>query len=112
MLSVRDRLNAGEFKNTVPYPTRAEKPRLKNDANANEVREYADKLEIFENRERAYNDARLAFNKGEMEALAADYELIGHPKRNRIWAMAWENGHSGGHSDVIYWYDELAELVL
>lgn len=30
----------------------------------------------------------------------------------RLYAAAWEHGHSSGYHDVAYWYGELAEVVL
>lgn len=46
--------------------------------------------------------------KAELEAA---YEMADHPKRDRIFEMAWERGHSCGWSEIENEYLELAELV-
>jgi hypothetical protein len=35
-----------------------------------------------------------------------------HPKVNQAWAFAWDHGHSSGLSDVAYWLQEAADLLL
>ena len=37
--------------------------------------------------------------------------LVGHPKADRLYAQAYEMGHSGGLSEILYYYDELSELL-
>ena len=34
-----------------------------------------------------------------------------HPKRDKLFEMAWSRGHAGGLHDVYYNYVELLELV-
>lgn len=37
--------------------------------------------------------------------------VVNHPKRDLLWAKAWEHGHSAGLSEVEIWYDDLVELL-
>ena len=39
------------------------------------------------------------------------YSLQNHPKRNDLFTMAWERGHSSGINEVISEYDDLADLL-
>ena len=43
--------------------------------------------------------------------LAKEHGLENHPKRDKLWSMAWEYGHSSGFYEVEQWYNELAELL-
>ncbi len=45
------------------------------------------------------------------EDLESEYGLSEHPKRNVLWHLAWEHGHSSGLWNVYSWYDELSELL-
>lgn len=37
--------------------------------------------------------------------------LAGHPKADKVWAYAWEEGHSSGYHSVLQVLEEVAELV-
>lgn len=44
---------------------------------------------------------------------ALQYVGLGdHPKAEKAYAMAWDYGHSAGHSEVMNYLVDLAELVL
>lgn len=43
--------------------------------------------------------------------LESDYSLSSHPKRDALWTIAWEEGHSSGYHEVVNWYEKLAELL-
>jgi hypothetical protein len=34
-----------------------------------------------------------------------------NPKVGMLFSLAWEHGHAGGLSDVVNWFEELAELI-
>jgi hypothetical protein len=36
--------------------------------------------------------------------------LLDHPKADKIFNFAWEQGHSLGYSEVYYWLEDIAEL--
>lgn len=117
-MTVYDRVQAGEFENRVPYPSRPTKPRLKNGASADEIRRYADDVELFELLSANYGAARSLYRQGQADAevrfeaaLAEEYGLLDHPKRAKIYSLAWEYGHSSGLGEVALHYDSFAELV-
>jgi len=45
------------------------------------------------------------------EDLAKEYGVVGNPKEEKLFRMAWEYGHSSGLREVEMYYEELAELV-
>jgi hypothetical protein len=34
-----------------------------------------------------------------------------HPKWGVLWNLAWEHGHSAGITEVVYYFEEFAELI-
>lgn len=45
-------------------------------------------------------------------ALEEEYGLQNHPKKDRIWRKAWDDGHSGGWTDILNIYNELFDLII
>ena len=43
--------------------------------------------------------------------LAIKYHLLDHPKRDLLFAKAWDLGHGRGDSEVEFYYSELIDLV-
>jgi hypothetical protein len=43
--------------------------------------------------------------------LEAKYGLTGHPKADKLYALAWDMGHSAGYSEVEIYYDDMADLL-
>lgn len=65
---------------------------------AREEREFRQAVELGE---------RMAFK----ERLEKEHGLENHPKKDRLWALAWEYGHSAGNSEVEMHYGEFADLL-
>lgn len=42
----------------------------------------------------------------------ADVGLTAHPKADKAFGFAWEHGHANGLSEVHYWLQEMADLLL
>jgi len=53
------------------------------------------------------NSDRLRFRT----ALETDEGMVGHPKAQRLWDLAWCYGHAEGWSEVRFWYLELVTLI-
>lgn len=54
-------------------------------------------------------EARLvALFKADLEA---EHGIVGNPKADRLFEIAWEHGHSSGYGEVLLHYEELVELV-
>ena len=43
--------------------------------------------------------------------LAAACGVADHPKRAKLWSLAWEHGHACGLSDVVAYYTDFVELI-
>ncbi len=93
-------------------------PKPDRNAKAKEYREYADKLDKFDKdmeefnrmiaeRKRKFHELEDAFKKDALEELG----LSNHPHADRIYAFAWENGHSSGLQEVWSCLQELKNLL-
>lgn len=40
-----------------------------------------------------------------------EFGLTQHPKRNKLWELAYEYGHGNGLTEIYHHYSELAELI-
>lgn len=85
-MDVQQKINAGAYKNDVPYT----------------------------------KDTRAEYSKREAELLAqfwgdveAEYREPWHRQAqwDRMTAFAWDHGHASGLNDVLYWMNELVELI-
>ncbi len=45
------------------------------------------------------------------QELARGYGLENHPKEPKLWALAWEHGHSAGYGEVRGYYHDFSELL-
>ena len=120
--SVRQKLNDGHYKNKLEYPRDPKAPavfrksasELTDDeiANLKTVRKEYDDAVV------AARQARIDYNREDnrlIELLQRDLEvehgLTNNPKRGKLWSKAWDHGHSSGLSEVVCWYEDLAELI-
>lgn len=121
-MNVYDRARAGEYEPTLEYPTRPKEPAVLRKA----VKELSDdELQAAIEEREAYRAAldaniaaRAAYNSEENRLhaqfradLEVEYEVVGHPKADKLFAMAWEEGHSSGFAEVALRYDELVGLI-
>jgi len=45
------------------------------------------------------------------EALEEHFGVTENPKKNMLYSVAWEIGHSAGFHEVEYFYDILVDLI-
>lgn len=83
-------MNFDQYKSTLPFATRKENAEV-NEAYYTEMRRLEDQFKVD---------------------LLADLGLTGHPKADKVYALAWQRGHSSGYSEVYNEAIDLAELVL
>jgi hypothetical protein len=90
---MEERIAAGEFEHKCPYP-----PQLLKDTTEwkAQVKEYSEEA------------AKLVINF--RAALERVYPVSGE-KADMLWNKAWEQGHANGWSEILWWYDDLYELV-
>lgn len=118
--TINEKISLGEYKSKLEYPAKVNKPQMPGfNQTAAVAREYADKLEAWENNAEEIKRLQAAFradqNHLEQVVFKADleaaYDLTDHPRKEKVWAKAWEHGHGNGLSEVLYWYDEFAEVL-
>lgn len=68
--------------------------------------------------EGAYKNARSAFNIDQQKLIAEfqsdleeEFMVVGNPKADKLFGLAWQNGHASGFSDVYNQYDDMVELI-
>lgn len=112
-------LNFDDYKVKAPYPNRPSKPTISHSATAADARRYADDMDKWEADKAAYDDVLKAWRAEDARMTAKFREdalkavgLWGHPKADKIYAFAWEHGHSSGLSEVANWLDDLADLFV
>jgi RNase adaptor protein for sRNA GlmZ degradation len=66
---------------------------------------------VLANYVKAYNEDQTRLNEEFYNDLMEHLELVGHPKANKVYNLAYQFGHSAGYSEVLYYAEELAELV-
>ena len=88
--SVREKLAAGDYKNSQPYPQRTES---------------------FKERRRLYNEETQRLLEFFKQDLLKELELDGHPKANLLWNHAWDLGHASGLHEVLTYAEDLADLL-
>lgn len=112
-------MNYKDYENTLPFPQKPIKPNLSyNNCTPQMAREYADKLEIWE-RECVlhkllmddYREEEIRLTKQFYDDAIKEAGLSNHPKKDIIYSKAWEDGHSGGYSEVFNKLLDLAEFV-
>ena len=93
MIDISAKIKAGEYKSKLEYPDRIDP----------DYREKLGKRRI----DRVRLDEQLRLD------LESNYVCPHEVTRNNLWKLAWDNGHSSGHQEVVMWYEELFEdLVL
>lgn len=45
------------------------------------------------------------------ENLEKEFDLMGHPKAEKLFFLAWEYGHAHGETEVRNYYEDLIDLV-
>ena len=118
-MSVQDNINNGVYENKTVWPKTPVKPTLDRKGGADAADAYAKALRAYEKAMPAHREARDAHRAEDNRLreqfradLEAEYGLTGHPKADKLWALAWEDGHSSGFNEVALHYDRFAELVI
>ena len=102
-----------QFDNPVPYPNREDfKEKALITAKSGNVVEAT----VFDDRgykaavrkyREAANDVEARFRQAVIDHLG----IADNPKRDLLFEKAWSHGHAGGFNDVLYWAEELVDLI-
>jgi len=118
--TIKDRIKADEFETKLPFPRDEElEKHEKYQKLTKEILQLQARIQVLKsNMSILVSDMKWAWDKDQAtlktkfkEALEEAYGLQNHPKKNEIWQKAWDDGHSGGLTEVLNEYDEIAELV-
>jgi hypothetical protein len=110
-MTVRDNLDAGKYENKVPasYEILPVDPDNMTVRQAEAHREAEKEKKRTQRQLHRQEQGRItAMVKADLEA---EHGIAGHPKADKLWSLAWDDGHSAGYYDVIGYYEEFVELV-
>lgn len=121
-MTVLDKVRDGEYKTKLVYPTKPVMPDvLKKRALELTTEEMVNIKQVIADWETAqlqypvlrqnYFDDQNRLEEQFRIDLAEENGLVGHPKEPKLFAIAWEYGHSSGLHEVAYHYEEFAALV-
>jgi hypothetical protein len=98
-------------------PEKPKKPFLKNAHNADEALQYAADLRLWQEKMHDYEIALAAWRdrRNHAESVLVEYikeeagfSRVPTPYQDKIWSLAWADGHSYGYYEV---YQKLSSLV-
>ena len=110
-MSVFDFINEGRYENKVPFHVVTARV----DENNMTVRNAREHQE--EQKRRKREQERLHHEESNRlcgifkDDLENEYGTKGHPKADKLFSLAWEQGHSSGYHEVACAYDDLAGLL-
>jgi len=107
------------YENKMEYPARPKKPYLPREHTSEDAELYAFELKNWEKDIEEYRERIKVFN-AETRRLEDQFKhdalddvgLLNHPKADKIYSKAWEDGHSSGLYSVYQELCDLAELFL
>ena len=91
---IQNRIVQGNYDNTMRYPSHC--------SSKKELKEVALRYSIEE--QRLYRKFK--------EDLEMEHHLQDHPKKDILWRLAWEIGHSSGFDEVLIFYNKFSELLI
>ena len=107
------------YRNDMDYPSKPKKPYLARTHTSEDAELYVASLKTWEKEIEIYKEKLAKFNKRTRELedqfkhdALDDVGLLGHPKADKIYNKAWEDGHASGLHEVYQELCDLAELFL
>lgn len=119
-IDIRENIKNGVYKPKREYPQRPKKPRqpMGKDATSEAFKKYAEDLESWENEMAQYKSEQDAYSKeqaechNQFEKDCCEVEgITNHPHCSKIYAKAYQDGHSYGHSEVIIHLEDLCSFL-
>ena len=65
----------------------------------------------YEAHRRLYNTEKQKLEQEFQDDLFYEFEVSDNPKRHKCFALAWENGHANGYSEVYNYFGDYVELI-
>lgn len=116
-------MNYDNYKNKMPYPKKPSKKcpkcNISFEIDDNFCSNCGQELKnYFETCMKYYKEEQKNYKKKEIRLFelfkqdALEYVgLSNHPKKDKIFSFAWENGHSSGYRNVVAWLEEILDIV-
>lgn len=92
------------------YPSKPSKPQLPKKDTAQDAKEYADKMVIYESEMKDYEKLREAYYNlyNSVNEIIEQFikwassfdDLVPDKQKDKVWSKAWADGHSSGYSEV------------
>ena len=108
-----------KYKNKVKYPDTLRKPYLSSQHTCEEAQQYARDFKAYEAQLSKYREEHVKYVQEEnrlRELFKRDaFEKLGvqdHPKKEVLWYLAWEDGHSSGLLEVWIYLNRYSELLV
>lgn len=102
------------------FPTLPSKPYLVSSHTLEEVKEYSKLLEEFDRKKKTFDKEKNEYKQSQSEIHNLIEEMIKEHSgfnlivpemyRKKVWLLAWEDGHSGGYSEVANQLSRLIEI--
>lgn len=122
-MTVDEKISQGHYENNDPYPVKPRKPLEKTGSDLagmsdDEVKEYLeyhrnypDLLAQHRQKVMEYSKKTRELEMQFKEDLEKEYGLSDHPKKDDLYRIAFDYGHSHGLHEVSCHYDTLSELL-
>lgn len=85
-----EKINSDYYKTKLPYARKKENP------------------SVYDAYKADQNRLEEEFRRDALEYVG----LTGHPKADKAYAFAWQEGHASGYNDVLHYLDEVAQIIL
>ncbi len=104
---------------TIKYPKPPNKPLLPQEHTSEELKQYTNELEKYETKQEIYKHRLKTYNKLKVEKMQLfmkealeECGLTGHPRADKAYSYAWEEGHSAGIAEVLSHLEEIADVLI
>ena len=67
--------------------------------------------EGYRKAQRAYRAETSRLEEEFKTDLFDEHGVTDHPKAQKVFALAWEHGHSAGYSEIAIYFDDFVELI-
>src|SRR5258708_11820977 len=106
------------YETKLPYPTRVVKPFLKREASVKEAEQYVLDLKLYEAQKKSYDAQYKSYQEDNQKFqlqfktdLFAELGITDNLKRETLYSLAYDYGHSAGLYEIYIHAEKLVELI-
>jgi hypothetical protein len=107
-----------KYENKMEYPSTPKKPFLKRDHTLEEIeiytkdfKQYEKDIQIYRKKLKEYRENETLLIQQFKEDLFKEYNVKDKAKGEKIYSLAWEEGHSNGLKEVENYFDRYIEIA-